>query len=618
MEREESFGTTWDKEAWDQTAWDVVILGGGLAGLTLARHLLLDTDKRVLVVERQAELPQKKQKVGESTVQLAGYYLSKVLDLEEHLLHEHFMKYNLRFYWRTADPGTDFEDYSAASIRPFSNIPSYQVDRNRFEGELQRLCREDGGRFHLVTGARELDVELAADGDGKAPHRVSFSLNGTPYAVGTDWLVDSTGRGRFLAKQKKFLRPAPIRHGALAWWVDGLVDIERLSDLDRTARRRHPRRRRDGHLPHWLATNHFCDHGLWFWVIPLRGKTSLGVVFDHAEVDWNEVSDVEKATEFVCERFPLFARDLPNRTVTDVAVYRNYAHDCVQTLSASRWAMSGVSGRFSDPLYSPGSDLIAMHNTLIVHAIGLDDVDERRQFCQLSESLQKAMFHAYVPGYVDTYDCLGDEEAFTVKYVWELTIYFAFYVFPFINDLFTDRRFVVGFLRQFSRLGAWNRGILQLLAGYTTWKREHREPLGEPVSVDFMDVDSLKRAEKTFYEVDATATEGKRVLREQMENLEELARFFAVHIAAEVIGEPEAKTDAAFIRTFDLENLSFEPDAWAARYAETRGGADESWAWNLDPQVFDRFRTAAVARSEALEAVVERTEGAADLAGAPR
>ena len=37
---------------------DVVVLGAGLAGLTLARHLLLDTGRTVLLVDRQeAPLP---------------------------------------------------------------------------------------------------------------------------------------------------------------------------------------------------------------------------------------------------------------------------------------------------------------------------------------------------------------------------------------------------------------------------------------------------------------------------------------------------------------------------------------------------------------------------------
>jgi 2-polyprenyl-6-methoxyphenol hydroxylase-like FAD-dependent oxidoreductase len=74
--------------------YDVLIIGAGLAGLALARQLLLNTDKRILLVDRRSEFPPAKQKVGEATVQLSAYYLAKVLDLEEHLLREHFLKYN--------------------------------------------------------------------------------------------------------------------------------------------------------------------------------------------------------------------------------------------------------------------------------------------------------------------------------------------------------------------------------------------------------------------------------------------------------------------------------------------------------------------------------------------
>src|SRR5262245_42540844 len=114
--------------------YDVVIVGAGLAGLSLARHLLLHSDKRVLLVDRRAQIPPARQKVGESTVQLSAHYYAKVLDLEEHLLAEHYLKYNLRFYWKDAHrENRGFEDYSHVFIRSFSNIACYQLDRNRFE-----------------------------------------------------------------------------------------------------------------------------------------------------------------------------------------------------------------------------------------------------------------------------------------------------------------------------------------------------------------------------------------------------------------------------------------------------------------------------------------------------
>src|SRR5437588_12095513 len=128
----------------DTEHYDVLIIGAGLAGLALARQLLLNTDKRILLVDRRAEFPPPKQKVGEATVQLSAYYYSKVLDLEEHLLREHYVKYNLRFYWKT--PGRDnrcFEDYAQSYIRNVSNIATYQLNRNKIEGEMLKLNLEN-------------------------------------------------------------------------------------------------------------------------------------------------------------------------------------------------------------------------------------------------------------------------------------------------------------------------------------------------------------------------------------------------------------------------------------------------------------------------------------------
>lgn len=102
---------------------DVVIVGAGLAGLTLSRHLLLHTNKTILLLDKRSTPPGSSQKVGESLVQLGGYYLSKVLDLEEYLLREHYLKYNLRFYWKTGGSSNQsLEDYSKSFTRVISNI----------------------------------------------------------------------------------------------------------------------------------------------------------------------------------------------------------------------------------------------------------------------------------------------------------------------------------------------------------------------------------------------------------------------------------------------------------------------------------------------------------------
>ena len=569
---------------------DVVILGGGMAGLTLARQLLLETDRTILLLERRDSLPPKRQKVGEATVQVGGHYLGKVLDLEAHLLHEHFMKYNLRFYWPGgATEGSRFEDFGHVAIRPFSNVPSYQINRNNLEAELIRRNLASP-RFELVTGVRKLDVEICDE----PPHRVSFVADGEPRAVRTPWVIDATGRGRYLARRLKLTRPMPIEHDAVFWWVEGTVDIERLTDRSRREVRLGASRADIGHLPVFLATNQFMSEGLWFWVIPLHGKTSLGLVYDRRVLDGAEVNTAEKATEWVCARFPLFARDLPQRTILDESQMRSFSHDCERTLSAGGWAMTGEAGRFTDPLYSPGTDLIAIHNTLITAAIALNDAPDRDMIFELYEQILRAVAHAYVPSYGTSYDALGDQEAFALKYGWELAVYFVAYVFPFLNDLFTDRRFLLAFLRFFTRLGPINQGLHGLLSEFYQYKREHHSPPSHPVYFDLMSFPALQEAERCFYRIGIGIDEAREVLREQLAHLEEMARFIVSHVVSVVEGDSAVLSCSEFVTGIDLTAGRLGLDEQCRRWREiTR--PDSAHRWSGDPTAMQCFREAGAA-----------------------
>ncbi|HEY6249478.1 MAG TPA: hypothetical protein VI685_05930, partial [Candidatus Angelobacter sp.] len=349
---------------------DVVILGAGLAGLCLARQLLMNSTKTVLLLEKWPQVPVSRQKVGEATVQVSGYYLSKVLDLEEHLLCEHLMKYNLRFYWKTPGRTNDcYEDYSQSYIRNLSNIASYQLNRNKIEEELLRLNLEDP-RFSFQPGISNLDVSLSRS---ERPHVVRFETQDKKAEIETTWIVDTTGRAKFLSRRLGLTKASPIRHGSTFFWVDGLLNIEKLTEATCKQRLTHKNRNMTGHFPVWLATNHFVGEGYWFWVIPLQGRTSLGLVYDKAKIPEDQVSSAEKVVSWICSQFPLFARELPKRKIVDEGMFRDFAYDCGQTISADRWALSGEAGRFTDPLYSPGGDLIALYNTLIVDAIQTGD-----------------------------------------------------------------------------------------------------------------------------------------------------------------------------------------------------------------------------------------------------
>ncbi len=564
--------------------YDVAIIGAGLAGLALARQILLNSHKRILLVDRRPQVPTPRQKVGEATVQLSAYYLSRVLDLEEHLLREHFLKYNLRFYWKTA--GRDnrgFEDYGQAYIRSVSNIATYQLNRNKLEAEMLRLNKENPNLDFLAPVA-DLNVQLSDRGR----HAVSFKSNNMSVALTADWVVDTSGRGRYLARRMGLARRNPIHHGAVFFWVEGLVNIEKLTDRTPAEIRLNKDRSATGHFPMWLATNHFCGEGFWFWVIPLQGITSLGLVYDNTKFPPDFVATPQKLIEWVCNEFPLFARDLPGRRILDFSMLRDFSHDCAQTINASRWAMAGEAGRFTDPLYSPGGDLIAIYNTLITDAILTPESEKLPAKCRMYEQLMRAAYEAYVPSYAASYDVLGDQEAMTLKYTWELAVYFSFYVFPFINDLFTDQRFIFGFFNRFGRLGPLNKNLQRFINAYYHWKKTARPGLREPVFNDFSDILALREAERTFYSVGVSADEARRILDKQLANLQEMARFIVAHIAAVVVEDERALLNRTFVESIEPENETFDVDELRSRYAQCI--ADRNlYRWSFDPCVLRRF-----------------------------
>jgi len=564
---------------------DVAIIGAGLAGLSLARQLLLETDKTVVLLDRAAEVPPERQKVGESCVQVSGYYFSKVLDLEEHLLNEHYMKYNLRFYWpRAGTDGAAFEDYQSAFIKKFSNIASYQLNRNVIEAELLRLNAASPA-FRFQGGARGIEAEM---GEDERPHVLTYQVDGRECRLEAQWVVDATGANRLFAKRKRLQQTNAIDHGSSFFWVEGLVDVERLTDLTPAQIRKRKDRAHTGHLPVWLATNHFMGEGFWLWVIPLRGMTSIGLVYDKAVVDPRKVSTPERLTAWICERFPIFARDLPQRAVVSRGSLPNYSYDCAQTISSERWALTGMAGRFSDPLYSPGGDLIAFYNTMIVDAVATAEPRARNKKIGFYGQMMRWLYEAYVPSYALSYDALGDQETFSMKYAWELTIYFGFYVFPFINDLFTAREFLAAFLGRFAKLGPLNRTLQRALSDFYQWKRDRAPAPDWPIHLCFLGFDPLDQAERTFYEVGVSTAEARRVLDGQLANLETFARYILAWIGARVVGEPAALHNRAFVEQLDIKAFVFDAQRIRADY-QACADCRERYEWPLDPAVMNPF-----------------------------
>src|SRR5688572_9121503 len=108
-------------------AYDVAILGGGQAGSLLARQLRRDVpDASVLCVERRTE---RSFKVGESTVDVCGKYLTKRLGLSRYLYENHLPKNGLRFFFDREDKRGALSELSEIGSTGLIPFPAFQLDR---------------------------------------------------------------------------------------------------------------------------------------------------------------------------------------------------------------------------------------------------------------------------------------------------------------------------------------------------------------------------------------------------------------------------------------------------------------------------------------------------------
>src|SRR5690606_13853953 len=235
---------------------DVLIMGGGLAGLTLALQLRQqDPGLRIAVVERRRHpVREAAHKVGESTVEIGAHYFAHVLGLREHLEEEQIRKFGFRFFF--SDGRGDIDGCTELGVSRLMPTPSWQIDRGRGESFLG--ARGRGRGIDCRDGAVVRTIDMGAE---EAPHTVAFEQDGGSQSMSARWLVDASGRAGLL-KRKLGLDESNDHDVNAVWWrVEGIVDPNGWSRDAGWLQRCDPPDR-------WRSTNHMCGRGYWFWMIP--------------------------------------------------------------------------------------------------------------------------------------------------------------------------------------------------------------------------------------------------------------------------------------------------------------------------------------------------------------
>jgi hypothetical protein len=185
--------------------------------------------------------------------------------------------------------------------------------------------------------------------------------------------------------------------------------------------------------------------GYWIWLIPLpSGVTSVGVVADPDVVDLAP-RDYGELVAWIAARDTRLAQEL-ERTEPEPGDFRIVdveAHVAPRAFNENRWAVVGQAAAFADVLYSPGTDLIALGNTLLVDLIERESRGARiTGSCAVASRVFEGFGEGLAEIYRGQYRNFGSFDFIATKVVWDSALYFGFNLLLFRHGLFNDPRFL--------------------------------------------------------------------------------------------------------------------------------------------------------------------------------
>jgi flavin-dependent dehydrogenase len=532
-------------------AYEVAIIGGGFAGQCFARHLLrVRPHSKIVIVERRA-LPCSidHRGVGESTSELAAWYLRERLGLFEHLEREQVVKFGLRFWLRERglEPRIELglmRPPATQLQRPLPLEPhTYQLHRGRLEHRLALDNQASG--VQLLAEHEMLAREHLGD-EGwhvrlRGPDQHERALRAT-------WLVDASGGPQLTANGPR-MRTSRHRIAAAWWWFDARLDPANWSDDPRVAARGSPDLR-------WRSTHHLVGPGYWVWLIGLAdGSTSIGLVVDasqHRLVDRDDVAALLEQHEAE------LVRAIGGRIPDALQFWQAPSRICLEPFGPAQ-INTGAALGFLDPLYSVGHDLSAVIHELTIPVLA--EALERGSGIGAAQraAINRTFVHVaehYERLYLDAYALFGVPEVAMIKIAWDQKLYFCWPCVLACSGRLGDLEFLARCRAQADRVQILNDRMQALLRA---WAQQAMNP--EPRVTTAIDQAQLGSVMQHFFVLDqlgrADETQLRAVLASSVDALEGFALAVFEH-ACERLGIAAPK------HAIDPYAIGLDPSRWAA------------------------------------------------------
>ena len=410
--------------------YDCVILGGGLAGLSLARQLRIkDSKLKILILEKSPRVTE--WKVGEATVEIASSYFLKELNLTNYLFKKHLHKNGLRYFFDNEEKNLPIEEMSEIGNSSYPQHPSFLIDRKVLERDLIEMNRLD--HIEVLESAKFIDVEFK-DND---PHVVTYEYGKNIESIEADWVIDATGRKQTLLKKLNVPITQDQRLKTNSVWAR----FDKVKDIDLSKNKIW--RSRVDYNTRMVATIHFMYKGYWFWFIPISdGVYSIGVVYDREIL--KEKITPKNFKEFLLKHEAI-SDLIEGSKMLDTGSCGKIAYYSKQHFSEKRWAVTGESGSFSDPFYSPGSDFIAISNDIIVDMVTTYKDAKPEKFAKKVKYFNEFYLDRYervMLLYIKNYKFFGSFKTLSKKYYLDLVNYYNLFYWPYKAEKHTNTRWL--------------------------------------------------------------------------------------------------------------------------------------------------------------------------------